>query len=106
MQAHCFPAALYLVARSRLRDPGAGPTGQAPPPIRPLPAADRWGLGVSAPPLLAALSGSLSPCTPQINCTRGRGAGQAASWCSPAVAWWGRDSSPRPRRPLQTELKR
>lgn len=73
MQAHCFPAALYLVARSRLRDPGAGPTGQAPPPIRPLPAADRWGLGVSAPPLLAALSGSLSPYTPQINCTRGAG---------------------------------
>lgn len=68
LQAHCFLAALYLVARPGPRDWGAGPMEQTPPPPCPLQAVDRWG----RPHLLAALAHSvLSPVAPQINCTLG-----------------------------------
>lgn len=101
LQAHCFPAALYLVARPEPRDRGAGPRGRAPPPAPP-PAVDRWG----RPHLLAGLARripstprrqpSLRPPSnppPQINCTLAS-AEQEESWgAGQSLAWLKRGSS-------------
>lgn len=48
MQAHCFPAALYLVARPGLRDRGRA-LRDKPRPSPPLPV-DRWGRWSLSPP--------------------------------------------------------
>lgn len=59
MQAHCFPAALYLVARPGIWDQGRAL--QDKPRPRPVPSWHPTGGDgrVSAPPLLAVLSCSI-----------------------------------------------